>query len=44
MLTNGNWETGMYNSKVFNKQSGFDMTPAQKNQQHRESLNRWKAK
>ena len=30
--------------KVFNKQSAFDMTPAQKNQQRRESLNRWKVK
>jgi 5'-nucleotidase (lipoprotein e(P4) family) len=40
----GNWETGMYNPKAFNKQTAFDMTPAQKNQQRRESLNRWEAK
>ena len=40
----GNWETGMYNSKVFNKQTAFDMTPAERNQQRRESLNRWEAK
>ena len=41
MLNNGNWETGMYNSKLFNKQTAFDMTPAQRNQQRRESLTRW---
>lgn len=37
----GNWETGMYNPHAFNKQSPFDMTPGQKNQQRKESLNRW---
>lgn len=37
----GNWETGMYNPKAFNKQSAFDLTPAQRNQQRRESLTRW---
>jgi predicted secreted acid phosphatase len=40
----GNWETGMYNPKVFNKQTAFDMTPAERNQQRRESLNRWEGK
>lgn len=40
----GNWETGMYNPQVFKKQSPFDMTPGQRNQQRRESLNRWLAK
>jgi hypothetical protein len=30
--------------KAFNKQTAFDMIPAQKNQQRREPLNRWKAK
>ncbi|MBD2132639.1 5'-nucleotidase, lipoprotein e(P4) family [Sphaerospermopsis sp. FACHB-1094] len=39
----GNWETGMYNPKAFNKQSAFDLTPAQRNQQRRESLTRWVA-
>ncbi len=37
----GNWETGMYNPKAFNKQSSFDMTPGERNQQRKESLNRW---
>ncbi|MCO5799712.1 MAG: 5'-nucleotidase, lipoprotein e(P4) family [Dolichospermum sp. OL03] len=37
----GNWETGMYNSQAFNKQTAFDMTPAERNLQRRESLNRW---
>ncbi|MBD2667375.1 5'-nucleotidase, lipoprotein e(P4) family [Richelia sinica] len=37
----GNWETGMYNPKAFNKQSAFDLTPVQRNQQRRESLTRW---
>jgi 5'-nucleotidase (lipoprotein e(P4) family) len=37
----GNWEIGMYNPKAFNKQSAFDMTPAERNQQRKESLTRW---
>ncbi|WP_292771453.1 hypothetical protein [Nostoc sp. NOS(2021)] len=37
----GNCETGMYNPQAFNKQSPFDMTPGQRNQQRKESLNRW---
>ncbi len=35
----GNWETGIYNPLVFKKQSPFDMTPGERNQQRRESLN-----
>ncbi|WP_413173329.1 5'-nucleotidase, lipoprotein e(P4) family [Anabaena azotica] len=37
----GNWEIGMYNPKAFNKQSAFNMTPAERNQQRNESLTRW---
>ncbi|MBD2505394.1 5'-nucleotidase, lipoprotein e(P4) family [Anabaena azotica] len=40
----GNWETGLYNPKVFNKQNPFEMTAQEKNQQRRESLNRWSVK
>ncbi|MEH2438540.1 MAG: 5'-nucleotidase, lipoprotein e(P4) family [Nostoc sp.] len=40
----GNWETGIYNPLAFKKQSPFDMTPGERNQQRRESLNRWLGK
>ncbi len=40
----GNWETGIYNPLVFKKQSPFDMTPGERNQQRRESLNQWLGK
>jgi 5'-nucleotidase (lipoprotein e(P4) family) len=37
----GNWETGMYKPQAFKKQSPFQMTPQERNQQRKESLNRW---
>ncbi|MBE9001433.1 5'-nucleotidase, lipoprotein e(P4) family [Nostoc sp. LEGE 12447] len=37
----GNWETGIYNPLILKKQSPFDMTPGERNQQRRESLNQW---
>ncbi|AFZ27250.1 putative secreted acid phosphatase [Cylindrospermum stagnale PCC 7417] len=37
----GNWETGMYNPQAFKKQSPLEMSPGEKNQQRKESLNRW---
>ncbi|BDI20716.1 lipoprotein E (plasmid) [Nostoc cf. commune SO-36] len=40
----GNWETGIYNPLAFKKQSSFDMSPGERNQQRKESLNRWLAK
>ncbi|MEH1950331.1 MAG: 5'-nucleotidase, lipoprotein e(P4) family [Nostoc sp.] len=40
----GNWETGIYNPLAFKKQSPFDMTPEERNQQRRESLNQWLGK
>jgi 5'-nucleotidase (lipoprotein e(P4) family) len=39
----GNWETALYNSQAFKKQSALEMTPAQISQQRKESLNRWLA-
>lgn len=36
----GNWEIGMYNPRVFNKKSAFDMTPQERHQQRKDSLNR----
>ncbi len=40
----GNWETGMYNPQTFKKQSSFEMTAGERNQQRKESLTRWFAK
>lgn len=40
----GNWETGIYNPQAFEKQEVSQMTPGQKNQQRKESLDRWLSK
>ncbi|MBD2665129.1 acid phosphatase (Class B) [Richelia sinica FACHB-800] len=39
----GNWEIGMYDPKPFNKQTTLEMTPGERSQQRKESLNRWLA-
>ncbi|MBD2255060.1 5'-nucleotidase, lipoprotein e(P4) family [Nostoc parmelioides] len=37
----GNWETGMYNPQAFKKQSPFELSPSEKEQQRKDSLVRW---
>ncbi|MBD2473339.1 5'-nucleotidase, lipoprotein e(P4) family [Nostoc sp. FACHB-145] len=37
----GNWETGLYNPQAVKKQSPFELSPSEKNQQRKNSLSRW---
>ncbi|WP_242462764.1 5'-nucleotidase, lipoprotein e(P4) family, partial [Trichormus variabilis] len=37
----GNWETGMYDPQAFKKQSPFELSPSEKEQQRKDSLVRW---
>ncbi|WP_272873335.1 HAD family acid phosphatase, partial [Nostoc sp. PCC 7120 = FACHB-418] len=37
----GSWETGMYNPQAFKKQSPFELSPSEKEQQRKDSLVRW---